>query len=60
MMVTIVSQLLWTAVWIIIYVPSTSFLNQRFVYRAIFSSFFSAVCTKPTLTQQSETLTTAV
>jgi len=39
---------------------STSFLNQPFVYRDIFSSFFSAVCTEPTLTQQSEVSTTAV
>ena len=39
---------------------STSFLNQLFVYFDIFTSFFSAVCTKPTLTQQSEASTTAV
>lgn len=60
MMMIIVSQLLRTAVWIIIYVSSTSFLNQPFVSCALFSPFVSAVYTKPTLTQQSEASTTAV
>jgi len=58
MKMTIVSQLLRTIIGIINYVSSTSFLNQPFVYRAIFSTFVSAVCTKPTLTQQSEASTT--
>jgi len=60
MIMTIVSQLLWTIIGVIIYVSSTSFLNPPFVYRAIVSSFISTVCTKPTLTQQSEAATTAV
>ena len=60
MMMTTVSQLLRTIIGIIIYVSSASFLNQPFVYRAIFSTFVSAVCTKPTLTQQSEASTTTV
>jgi len=50
MMMTFVSQLLWTVIGIIIYVSSTSFLNQPFVYRAIVSSFVSVVCTKGALT----------
>lgn len=60
MMMMFVSKLLWTVVWIIIYVSLTSLLNQAGICRAIFSSFGQAVCIQRTLAQESEASTKTV
>ena len=59
-MMLFVSKLLWTVVWIIIYVSLTSLLNQTGICRAIFSSFGQAVCIQRTLAQEPEASTKTV